>query len=272
HDAGGFEALLEDPGFRPLHVVAVARTDAHHREAKAAGRIEVDRVEVGGLRILQTALGVLPGLVVDGEDQPVPGVPLTMRIRVASGEAEAQVVSDAAGRFRLQHVRSFHGIRTTDPRHVVLGYRNPRFLDGGGFDELRVTVGPTATLQLVARDADGAPVPGLRVEIEMEDAEHAALAGADDRAWIVPDGSGAWMVTPPRVETDDRGRATFEGLWAERMLRFSISGADLGMTLEAIEEQDGGLVLARSGEIQTAFRPIVLAPGSARRLEIRLDR
>jgi len=244
-DDGSFD--LEMPKPDPSDLIWLT-SDADDVWRAISHEIELDKGAAGreGLQLARAAHGILHGVVLGGDGDPISGARIRLRPAYVRPSPETEIVSDDHGAFALPWRNPGAVARAVDPSWTVMSVDPFVPKDTGGWARARIVVASSATLKVRAVGADGSGLAGLRVVADLATEERGAI-GIERNMQM----SGT---------TDARGEIELGGVWAGHHLQLfvgenRVTGHRSGEL--TFEEEPG------SGE------PIVLAPGEVRSFVVR---
>jgi RNA polymerase sigma-70 factor (ECF subfamily) len=207
--AGGFRFELDDPGPRPLEASLSVAEDALHRAAHARAVLGEGERVLRSLVLERVAHGAIAGIVRDASGAPVPAARVvfagTSTFIDAESDKRVEETSDADGRFSLQPFAGAGAVTATAPGLRQIDATRLEKRKEGGWEPLTLVLGPVGSLNVLVEDAEGRPLEGVGIEIDVSadepDARREASLGGDAREKLL-------------VDSDAQGRVHFEEVWA----------------------------------------------------------
>jgi RNA polymerase sigma factor (sigma-70 family) len=252
-EAGSFELLLDDPGMRPLRVsLSIEGTEGYHHCGRSL-TLEEGENELLDLKLDRLPTGLLSGIVVDERGASVPEVELILRGRFGRQQMEKTVTTDKVGRFEVEQHFEPRVVDVSAFGYTYLSHDGGELIrDGGhvvqaGWSDLRVTVGPAASLRVRVVGPRETGLRAAKVTVKLHESELSSL-GIDKN----PFASGA----SHSAETDSTGYAELSKLWADRRISVRVSvakeshSASLALGDELVFEEFGAgeAILLNQGE------------------------
>ena len=252
-EEGRFVIELDDPGTRPLDLPLVGKGSDVYRQLRGEVRLEEGASSVTGIVLERAPHGLLRGEIVDTSGAPLPAAHLVYLALGQSGRREQQAEVDEEGHFRIQPSGYVHKLSVELAGYTQLDSPRALPLAPGGYEDVRLVMARSATLELEVVDAAGNGIPNAQIDVAPVDAE---LPRAEETSGYFP----ARVQRHNRAKTDAEGRVRLEGVWADAKLRVESSVDRLhSISYEAVSED-------RLVEERASGRPIVLAAGEVRSL------
>jgi|GEM_PF-364658 len=188
------------------------------------------------------------GVVVDGEDQPVPQAEVWLSERWNSRRGFALTRADGRGEFSLRSVSRDHYVGAFAPGHGISYLQAPR-AGRGEIANLRIVLdGAGGDVEIEVTDTNGRAVDGARVLVgDQSRVEYRRLA----------DGSSGPPAPPRHARTDAAGRARIESV-AVGAAPLLVRKPGFGLARGTIEVTAGG------GRARVALQPEARLIGTVR--------
>jgi hypothetical protein len=249
---GRFHVQIADPGMRPL---------TFHFSCDGADQVRGDLAEVtvakGSSENLAIVLrryskGDVTGITVDAESKPLADVLLTFYTATGADKEEMlQTASEADGRFRLPSVQWITRVEPEREGYMMLEASRPKLIPAGGWEPMRIVLGPIGRLRVIVLDENGDPVRGVSVSASVSKVERFGKKEFADSGALRPSASG---------ETDASGVVHLDPVWADRRLSIQLeqrteSTKSLELASEFVRDDRLSFVESLGGA------PIVVAKG-----------
>ncbi len=239
---------------------------AFHPEHGLTTRALEDRVAGDStpieLRFVEPA--VIVGRVRNSDDEPMPKVSVRLETPATLPADVTRVLghrarTDAAGRFRFQHVPPGRSIVLAETTGQVTG--RPVTLEAGGEVEIEIVVATLGTISGQVQEVDGTPVAGAQIHSASRP-PRSVLAGAVD-LWLERDET--LDPKPSTVWTDDAGQFTFRTPLRRGKVTLVVSGKAIATkyvngiavgTTDLIIQVDSGATLRLEARIEGTTLPV----------------